>query len=69
MYSPLGIAPLSLTSPGKERARVELGIRAVSHLGKAQILVKKTKILSIFQAGLRFELDVPVTLEGMGQTL
>lgn len=43
--------PLSIMSPGKERAYVELGIRVVRHLGKAKILVNQIKILSIFQAG------------------
>lgn len=45
--------PLSIMSPGKERAYVELGIRVVRHLGKAKILVNQIKILSIFQAGYR----------------
>ena len=35
--------------------------------GKAKILVKQIKALGISQAGLPFELDVSVTLEGMGQ--
>lgn len=66
---PIGIVLLSLLSPSKVRASVVLGIRAASHLGKAKILVKKIQILSIFQAGLTFKLDVPLTLGSMGQAL
>lgn len=49
---PPGTVPPSLTPPGKERARVGLGIRAVSRLWGNKVLAKQLKGLGGSQVGL-----------------
>lgn len=62
-HSPPGIVRPPLISPGKQRTRVGLGIRAEATFEKVKVLVKQIKALGIFLAVLPFELDVSMTLE------
>lgn len=48
---------------------MELGTRVQTSFEMAKMLVLHIKALGIFCAALPFELDVCVTLEGMGWTL
>lgn len=69
-YSPPGIAPLSSIPPGEEWVPVGLifDIRAASCLQRQnrqkKIVMKQMKALGIAKAGLSFDLDASVTLQG-----
>ena len=61
------ICPLYCLLPGKERAH--RGSEQQAAFEKAKILVKQIKALGISKAGLQFELNVPMTPEGIGGAL
>lgn len=58
-----------LILPHKKRANVGVGIKQQTTFEDAKIPVNQAKALGIPQAGPPFELDVSVTLEGVGQAL
>ena len=51
--------------PGKERACMGHGSEQQATFEKAKVLMKQIKALGISQAGLPFDLDVSVILEGV----
>lgn len=66
-YSPPGKVPLSLLLLGKQRAHRRSEQQTAFE--KVKFPVKQIKALGISRAGLSFELDVPVILEGIGWAL
>ena len=76
-YSPPGTVPPSLISPGKDKAYMGLGITAAVLLEQQIILplrwkripARQIKALGTSQAGLPFELDVPIIPEGLSWAL
>lgn len=68
-HPPPGIVHPPLLSPGKQRTRVGLGIRAEATIQKVKVLMKQIKALGIYHAVLPFELDVSVTLKDVSCAL